>query len=84
MVEATRKSLRCGAGSGTKMVSRWQLGVVVEYMSFSKGCEERAVECVVGVMGKEDGVGCGRVGALISTIGVCSSMPAEARICEEA
>ena len=57
-------------GSGIRMVSRWQLGVLVEYMSLSKGCEERAVECIVGVMGKVDGVGCGKVGALISTIGV--------------
>ena len=53
-------------------------------MSLSRGCVERAVEWVVGVMGNEDGVGCVRVGALISTIGVCSSMPAVARICEEA
>ena len=52
------------------MVSRWQLGVLGEYMSLSKGCEESAVECVVGVMENEEGVWCGKVGALISTIGV--------------
>ena len=39
-------------------------------MSLRRGCEERAVERVVGVMGKEDGVGCDKVGAVISTIGV--------------
>ena len=36
-MEATTKSLRDGTGSGTRITSRWQLGVLLERMSFSSG-----------------------------------------------
>ena len=37
-------------GSGMREVSRWQLGVLVEYLSLSRGCKVRAVEWRVGVI----------------------------------
>ena len=43
-VEATTKSLRCGKGSGTRIASRWQLGILVECMSLSRGWVMRALE----------------------------------------
>ena len=49
-VEATTKSLRCGKGSGTRIASRWQLGVLVECMSFSSGWVVRAFEWCLGLL----------------------------------
>ena len=82
--EARRKSLRWGDGSGMRIVSRWQLGAFVEYISLRRGWEVRAVEWSVGAIGKVECVEYGKVGALISIMGVCVSTPAVIRICEEA
>ena len=54
-----------------RIVSRWQLGVFAEYISLSRGWEVRAVEWSMGVIGKVECVEYGKVGALISIMGVC-------------
>lgn len=67
-----------------RIFSRWKLRVLAEYMSLSRGCEVRAVEWSVGVMGKVECVGYDKVGAVISIRGICVSIPAVIRICEGA
>ena len=58
-MEATTNSLRRRKGFGDKVVSRWQLGVLVECMSVSCACVVRAFEWCLEVISNELGRGGG-------------------------
>ena len=42
VVEDTTNNLRWGEGSGMRISSKWQLGILVECMSLRSGCVEGA------------------------------------------
>ena len=68
-MEATTKSLRWGVGSGMRKGSRWQLGVLVEYMRRRRGWDPGAREWWWGVMGNVEPEGSGWISEAISRIG---------------
>ena len=83
-MEATTKSLRWGVGSGMRKGSRWQLGVLVEYMRRRRGWDPGAREWWWGgVMGSVESEGSGWISEAISRIGVWDATPADARRQEE-
>ena len=77
-MEATTKSLRCGKGSGIRIASKWQLGVLVECKVFSSGWVLRAFEWCSEVIANEVVRECGCIVDATSNMGVLTDNPAVA------